>query len=318
VNRAMRALLVALTAFTCGCDDAPPPTPEGGSPFALPSNPLSGDAATRVQDGAVAAAPTTLERASAPAAPTPVAGIRGLRVDGRIELAESTAGAPVLTLRTLRRWVFPERGRSDISQPELGPAHRTRHQRFGGRLWFLDAGELEPVELTAPERTAAQTRAALEHVALDVAYRAALLWPDGFEWTDTSDGTRSARLDDSIAGALELRATPPTVDDRLTIDVLQTNELLVHLVAMGRYEHPTRRFPASVAVTTVHDRFTETFERIDPRAFYLDTLFAVAPPRATEAEAGPPTTLLRIERVPGAALAPAAVRRPALRLRAGT
>ncbi|QDU85553.1 hypothetical protein Pla163_26850 [Planctomycetes bacterium Pla163] len=296
MRRARVALLVALTALVCGCDDAPPPAPDGDVPFSLPSNPRTADTAS---DESALDGPIDSARAkSAPAAPAPVAGMRGLRVDGRIDVPERVDGTAAFALRTTRRWVFPDRSRTDVARPELGPAHRTRHQRFGDRLWFLDAGELEPVELTAAERTAVHARAALEHAAVDAAYRAALLWPDGFEWEDTGAGTWSAQIDDAIAGELDLRATPPAEDDRLEIDVLREDELLVHLVGFGRYEHPTRRLPASVSVTTEHDTYTETFERIDPRAFYLDALFAVEPPRTVDEDPGPSTTIYRIARVP--------------------
>lgn len=307
VNSFRTGLFLALVALGCGCSDDPSPSPPDASPFATPSNPTTdaGDTTSDLQDGGL---PTVSERGSAPAPPSAVAGIRGLRVDGRIEVVNGEAngddGATAHTLRTTRRWVFPDRGRTDVTRPELGPAHRTRHQRFGGRLWFLAVGELEPVELSSTDRTDSEERRALDHVATDTAYRAALLWPDGFAWTDGSDGTRTADFDDSVAGALRLKAWPPTEgDETLVVDVLRDGELeeavrLVHLVATGRFEHPTRRFPAALHVETEHGAWTETFERIDPRAFYLDALFEVGQPRAIEQHLDPGTTFVRIARVP--------------------
>ena len=283
---------LALAAFAlAACDEPPRESPTRGPDFALDSGDGSGP--RRVDANATAIEDATEGDANDAPALVTIGGVRGLRVDGEVLYRAAADAAPVRYAST-RKWVFPQRVQVTW-QPVDGPAmERERWQRYGPRAWWFAPRVVEPAPLDDDGRRSL--------AVLDGLYRAALLWPDGFHWngddaTGADDGsatTSRAPLDDPLAPGVELRATHS--DGALAIAAHAadaTGTELARLTARGRFDHPSRAFPATLEVVAGTASWTERLDGIDPRARYDDRLFLAG----TGATPAPTSPILTIDRL---------------------
>lgn len=266
-----------------GCDERAPTPTDDGTIFALDGG--DGTRTRRADDSADRAADTepALPLTDPPALAT-IGGVRAMRVDGTIEYRASMSDEPTRFAST-RKWVFPQRVQLTW-QPKGGQGmDRQRWQRYGSRLW-----EFAP-RAVAPQALAADDDRTRDVVLLDALYRAALLWPDGFDWEDDGAGAQRATLVDPLVQDVELVADG---DERTRTFAARANgNEVARLVASGRYDHPSRAFPEVLEVTLGEARWTERLTRIDPRARYEDRLF-LAGTTAQPVEISPILTIDRL------------------------
>lgn len=297
VLRVAPSLAAALAAtFAASCDDGPrpgAPTPDDEPMFAL-----EGGDGTRPA-GAVGVGAAFADDGLDPPPLAPIAGMGGMRIDGERRLGSIQDGHfadPTIesddhitwsgTRSVSRRWMFPARARIDLVTDGAPAMDRERHQRIGRRAWMFEPRNLVPVALEDGWRP--------DELRYDTVVRAAVLWPDGFDWRDGEDGWRVAAVDDPLLPDATLRARPRVEDSDALAMEYRDATTHVDLVASGRIDHPSRHFPERVSLTIYSAAYPdvpthvlrETYTSIDPRARYDDALFEAGTERMRDERDG--------------------------------
>jgi hypothetical protein len=198
--------------------------------------------------------------AAAPGPRAAIAGLEGLHAVSRLEFEDRR-------MRLTVTYVFPDRARWSLEEYDAPVPKSEQFYRRGAsahRLAFNESSQ----ELDGLQRA---------HVLLQMELRrAALLFPDGFAWTDSADGAREAAVfADSCCRREPLGTLRATVDgERVTLAARdQTGELRETLTLESTQELGGRRFPRTLSASGVNASFTETIERIETRVHYLDLAF---------------------------------------------
>jgi len=199
-----------------------------------------------------------------PEAPGPriaIAGLGGFRSTSRFDF-----GGEVNRLTAL--YLFPDRARWTFEN-YAAPGARQTIYRLGARVHQDTSGE--PSE-------------ALENGARDTALlqmelrRAAMLWPDGFDWERTDDGSQRATVyadpccKRAPVGALVASAP---VDERTTRFEARTadGEVVEALEVRERQELHGRSWPRTLVLRPPGAEIVETVEAIEVQLHYLDVAF---------------------------------------------
>ena len=196
----------------------------------------------------------------APGPRRPVAGLAGLHLVARQDFE---AGSNRLTAT----YVFPDRARWSL-EPYEGPVlKRELVFRHGDAAHRLTSGA-SSVVLAPDDR---------DHVLLQMELRrAALLFPDGFEWRAEAGGTRVAEVQaDSCCHRRMLgRFVARREGERLTIEAHDlADETKETLTVTSWQELEGRRFPRELEVAGSNGAFHETIESLTTRVHYLDLAF---------------------------------------------
>jgi hypothetical protein len=134
--------------------------------------------------------PAVSERAG-PGPQAPVAGMVGYRSISRVEHARAPGRAMRLEVVT----IFPDRCRWHRSWMDGDPRIRDTEFRFGERVFLLP-------ELSAQSREPDAGESDLILLRMEMR-RAAMCWPDGFDWSDPQEGGRLLAEVRRLAGKSE-------------------------------------------------------------------------------------------------------------------
>lgn len=214
---------------------------------------------------------------------TGIAGLGGFRTVSRIDFGTSQN-------RLTAIYLFPDRARWHFEN--YAAKERSEHQfvyRLGARVAEFGNGK-PSAELDDASRDVVVLQMELR--------RAAMLWPDGFEWAELDARTRTAavHLDSakreqvlgSLVAVLADGGRPGRIEARDTADhVVETLEV------KSWQEHGGRSWPATLAVGGASGGFVETVESIDTRIHYLDLSFRPPDRRDPAAVAKPGEVLPR-------------------------
>ena len=195
-----------------------------------------------------------------PGARRPVAGLAGIHLVSRQDFAP---GANRLTAT----YLFPDRARWSLEPYEGLALKRELVFRHGETVHRLTSGSSSQC-LEAADR---------DHVLLQMELRrAALLYPDGFDWRSGPDGTRSAEVHaDSCCRKRALGTLRAQLEgERLTLvarDLADATKETLTVTSWQTLEG--RRFPRELDVQGANGAFHETIESLTTRVHYLDLAF---------------------------------------------
>jgi len=203
-----------------------------------------------------------------------VAGLAGFQSISRIDF-----GAQQNRLTAV--YVFPDRARWHFENYGAHSSQRLNIYRHGEEVHQFSTG-------SASEEMKGEAR---DIVLLQMELRrAAMLWPDGFEWQAGADGARAAvqahsccrtnPIGSVVASALE-QDRPGTFEAR-TAD----GRLIESIEVSERQEIRGRSWPRKMAVRSESGEFVETVESIETDVYFLDLSFLPCDRRPLSRSAG--------------------------------
>jgi hypothetical protein len=201
----------------------------------------------------------------------PRAGIRGIA--GFTAVSEVTyAEAPGSPELLEASYVFPDRARWSLSIPQGRETLRQISTRLGRRAWIREAQATSSRELEGEDRDVLLLQTELR--------RAAFLWPDGFAWAASEDGTRRAPVSRTSASGDErigeLVATLGADGRPTRLAALRADGGCQEELAIAAWtEARGRTWPSRLALLqggrTVWE---ETLVEVDTRVSYGDLFFS--------------------------------------------
>jgi len=210
-----------------------------------------------------------------------LAGMVGFETISRLDFGEQQN-------RLTAVYVFPDRVRWHFES--YGARQRSEHQ------YFYRAGE-RVSELVSGRSSRALEGAEHDAVLLQMELRrAAMLWPDGFDWKEDGSGTRSAVASaDSCCRELPLGSLVATLEDGRPRRIEARDALgraLETLEIREWQERGGRKWPRTLALQTGSTSFVETVESIETRVHYLELSFLPPDLRPLTAPTAPGATVL--------------------------
>jgi hypothetical protein len=200
---------------------------------------------------------------SVPGPRIPIAGIAAFRSVSRIDFG-------TVANRLTALYVFPDRARWCFESYLGDSPERQLVYRFGPQVHQLTSGAAsEP--MTGPGRDIVLLQMELR--------RAAMLWPDGFDWAAEESGARAAPVfahsccrRDPIGRLLASELAADGVPAR--IEARGSGGELVEWIALRAHQViDGRRWPRVMEVGSGEGSFVETVESIETRVHFLDLAF---------------------------------------------
>ena len=209
----------------------------------------------------------------APGRRAAIAGLAGIHAVSRLEF-------PDRVLRLTVTYVFPDRARWTLEDYDAAVPKGEQIYRQGTLAHRLPFAESSRV-LEGLDR---------EHTLLQMELRrAALLWPDGFAWTNVEGARETEVFADSCCrrerlGVLRARET----EAGLVLEARDAHgDLRETLTLASTQELAGRRWPQVILGTGVNASFRETLESIETRIHYLDLAFLPGDRRRVGAASAP-------------------------------
>jgi hypothetical protein len=223
-----------------------------------------------------------------PPAPGPraaIAGMRGIHTVSRLDF-------PDFRLRLTTTYVFPDRARWSLEDYDAPLPIANQFSRLGAAAYNFETNAASR-ELAGLDR---------EHMLLQMELRrAALLYPDGFQWTKDAQGIPEARVFADSCCEREpigtLRAL--SANERITFEARDRHgDWRDSLTVEECQEQNGRRFPRVLSVTGVNGSFRETIERLKTGIHYLDLAFRPSDRRQAKTASRPELAPLLVDVVP--------------------
>jgi hypothetical protein len=209
-----------------------------------------------------------------------LAGTTGFQTVSRIDFGDHQN-------RLTAAYVFPDRVRWHF---ENYSAVHSEHQYFyrqGESVWTLEHGTTHSV--SGPDRSALLLQMELR--------RAALFWPDGFDWKASAEGVHSAAVfEDSCCREGALGSLVATVKDGLAERIVARDgqERTIETIEIRTWqERNARKWPLTLELKSDHGSFVETIEEVDTRIHFLELSFLPPDKRPIVASSTGPTVQSR-------------------------
>ena len=185
-------------------------------------------------------------------------------------------------------YVFPDRVRWHFEN--YGARQRSEHQ------YFYRSGE-RVNELVSGRHSRALEGSEHDGVLLQMELRrAAMLWPDGFDWKEGANGTRSAVASaDSCCRELPLGSLVATIEDGRPrrIEARDALDRVLEALEIREWqERSGRKWPRTLALEAGSASFVETVESIETRVHFLELSFLPPDLRPLTPPDGPGATVL--------------------------
>jgi len=214
----------------------------------------------------------------APGPRTPLAGMAAFRSTSKLDFGTAAN-------RLTAVYVFPDRARWCFESYADDATGRQLVYRFGAQVHQLASGAASQA-VTGPSRGVVLLQMELR--------RAAMLWPDGFDWSAENAGTRSAPVfEDSCckrtrAGSLLASQLGEAGPGRIEAHALD-GELVEWIEVRERQTTDGRRWPRVMQVGSLEGGFLETVESVETGVHFLDLAFVPSDQRsvARASEEGP-------------------------------
>ncbi len=221
--------------------------------------------------------------------PAPIAGLSGFQTTSHMVFAGQDDAPHVLQAV----YVFPDRVRLHRSLVGAGPSERDVEYRSGSQVFRLPQGQPRS-EAKAGE---AQVRALL-HMEVR---RAAMLWPDGFDWSKEKKKVRKAPVLDR-AGGSEIGSIEARLDRRGRPEAFVATDAEGFQYDFVRieswFEAEKRKWPRELSFEFEGKPvWTETIESVTTKVRYLD-LFFQPPDRRPRSVTPQGPTIVSLDIVP--------------------